>query len=261
MTLREQWAGGRQTVGVWNCLDDPITAEILGRSGFDFVVTDLQHGFVTMASAAQILNAVHHTPASPVIRVPWNSPEMIMRALDLGAESVIVPMVNNAEDARRAATPCRYAPTGSRSWGPLWSIPRGSTIGADDGDRMSTCIVMIETKEGLQNLAEITGVPGIDAVYVGPNDLALSLGLGQVRPRQSALLEAAIEEIITAAKSAGIAVGVDCFDLIEARHWYGRGADLVIIDSDSRALARGTAEAAAAARAFTSAVQGSSVTR
>lgn len=252
MTLKQRWATGRQTVGVWNCLDDPVTAEILGRSGFDFVVTDLQHGFVTMPSATQILNALHNTPASPVIRVPWNTPELIMRALDLGAEAVIIPMVNTVEEAEQAAAACRYAPAGGRSWGPLWSVPRGSMIKPDDGDQVSTCIVMIETREALQNLTKIARVPGIDAVYVGPNDLALSLGLGQVRPEQSALLEAAIEGIIIEAKSAGIAAGVDCLDLTEARHWCERGADLMIIDSDSRALARGTAEAATAAHAMTS---------
>lgn len=234
--LKQLWAIGQTAIGVWSGLDDAVAIEIVARSGFDFVVIDLQHGFATMASAPALMNALEHTPAIPVVRVPWNTPDLIMRALDLGACGVIVPLVSSAPEARAAADACRYAPAGNRSWGPLWTNPRRRLTDVAEGDAKATCIVMIETKEALANLEEIVRVEGVHAVYVGPNDLALSLGFGRVRFTESPELEAAIQTIVDTAHTAGIAVGVDCMGAAEARHWRERGADFMVTHTDSTLL-------------------------
>ncbi|MCK6211658.1 aldolase [Georgenia sp. EYE_87] len=242
MSLKQAWADGRVTFGVWSALDDPVAAEIVGRAGFDLVCVDLQHGFADPGSATAILAALHRTPAASVVRVAWNAPEQIMRALDLGAEGVIVPMVDDAEQARRAVAACRYAPAGRRSWGPLWGDARRGAPEPDEGDRLATCILMIETADGLANVEEIVRVPGVDAVYVGPNDLALSLGLGR-RP-EAPELEEAVLRVVDAARGAGVAVGIDRADPAGARRWAERGMDLVIAARDS-VLLREAADRAA----------------
>ncbi|WP_170297133.1 HpcH/HpaI aldolase family protein [Georgenia thermotolerans] len=243
MSLKDAWAGGRVTHGVWSALDDPVAAEIVGRAGYDLVCVDLQHGFAHLGSVGRILHALHGTPSAGVVRVAWNAPEQIMRVLDLGAEGVVVPMVDDAAQARRAADACRYAPAGTRSWGPLWGDVRRGFPEADEGDRIATCIVMIETAAGLENIERIVRVPGVHAVYVGPNDLALSLGLGRVPLEDSSELQEAVEHVMTTAHAADIAAGVDCAEPATARHWVARGMDLVISARDSVLLRRAVDEA------------------
>lgn len=236
MRLKELWKSQQVAYGIWSGLDDPIAVEIVGRSGFDFVVIDLQHGFASMSTSAQLMNALHSTESAAVVRVPWNTPDLVMRALDLGAEAVIVPLVNNADEASQAAAACRYAPAGNRSWGPLWSNPRRTMIEAAEGDRIATCIVMIETAQGIANLEQIVAVDGVHAVYVGPNDLSLSMGLNRVRYPESPELHDLIVRIITTAHDAGIAAGVDCNGAAEAHYWRDRGADFVISHTDHALL-------------------------
>lgn len=247
-TLKKLWADRTLAYGVWSALDDPIAAEIIGRSGFDFVVVDLQHGFAGMASAPALLNALDRTPSMPVVRVPWNTPDLLMRALDLGAGAVIVPLVNTAAEARLAADACRYAPAGNRSWGPIWTTARRHLVDVAEGDETATCIAMIETAEGLANLDEIVAVDGLHAIYVGPNDLALSLGFGRVRYPESPELQAVIERIIDTAHAAGIAVGVDCNGTAEIGHWRDYGADFVISHTDTALLVESSEAAARSAR-------------
>ena len=242
MSLKQAWADGRVTYGVWSALDDPVAAEIVGRAGFDLVCVDLQHGFADLGSATAILAALHRTPTASVVRVAWNAPEQIMRVLDLGAEGVIVPMVDDAEQARRAVDACRYAPAGRRSWGPLWGDARRSHPDPDEGDRLATCILMIETADGLANIEDIVRVPGVDAVYIGPNDLSLSLGIG--RRLDAPELDAAVARVVEAARGAGVAVGIDWADPAGARRWAQQGMNLVIAARDS-VLLRAAADRAA----------------
>ncbi|WP_176980751.1 HpcH/HpaI aldolase family protein [Paramicrobacterium humi] len=247
-TLKQVLTADTLAYGVWSGLDDPIAAEITGRSGFDFVVVDLQHGFASMASAPAIMNALEHTPSAPVIRVPWNTPDLLMRALDLGAEGVIVPMVSTAAEARQAVTACRYAPAGNRSWGPLWTTARRHLVDVAEGDEKATCIAMIETAEGYANIDEIVRVEGLTAVYVGPNDLALSMGFGRVRFPESPDLQNVIERIVDVAHAGGIAVGVDCNGTPEIGHWRDYGVDFVISHTDTTLLVESSEAAARAAR-------------
>ena len=154
MNLKQKLVNGDVLHGAWCGLDHPSVVQIFGHAGFDFVTIDMQHGFTTFGSLNTVIDALDKSGSSTMVRVPWNTPDYIMRALDLGAEGIIVPMVSTAEEARAAAQACRYAPAGTRSWGPIWTVTRNKAIDPAEGDARSFCLVMIETADGLANLDE-----------------------------------------------------------------------------------------------------------
>jgi 4-hydroxy-2-oxoheptanedioate aldolase len=236
--LKQLWSAGTPSFGAWSTLDDPVALELMGRAGFDFVTVDLQHGYASAASLPRLLPVLRATPARAFVRVAWNSPDQIMRALDCGAEAVVVPMVSTVAEAEAAAAACRYAPAGSRSWGPILANAAHSAIEPAAGDRIATCVVMIETREGLENAADIARVDGVDALYVGPNDLSLGLGLDRRSFHEAEELHAAIAQIIEAGAQAGTPVGVDCMSTADAHYWVGNGAAFTMSASDGLLLRR-----------------------
>ena len=248
MTLKQRLASGEVLHGTWCGLDHPAAVQILGQAGFDFVSLDMQHSFNTFGSMNVMIDALDKSGSAGMIRVPWNTPDYIMRALDLGAEAVIVPMVNTAEEARRAADACRYAPAGTRSWGPIWSVPRGRLVEHQDGDARAICVVMIETAAGLDNLDAILAVEGVDAVYIGPNDLSLSLGLGRVHYTASEKLRETIISIVRRCRAAGKIVGIDCTGAEQAHYWRDQGCNFTIFASDAGLLYSAAREAARAVK-------------
>ena len=164
---------GRRAIGAWLTVGSSFTAETMARAGLDCVVVDLQHGSVGWADLGAIIQAIDGAGSCAVVRVPWNDQPSIMRALDFGAAGVIVPMVSTPQEARSAADAVRYPPHGVRSFGPT----RGYYV--DDPNRIEpACLVMIETKAGLENIAAIAATPGVDGLFVGAADLGLDLGLG-----------------------------------------------------------------------------------
>lgn len=249
MTLRKMWASGRFVLGAWSGLADRVSVQVMGNAGFDLICIDLQHAYADLHSLPELLDALAHTKAAAAVRVPWNAPDPIMRALDLGAELVVVPMVSTPDEAAQAVRYCRYAPKGARSWGPLWGEVRGGAPDPEAGDLRATNALMIETAAGLANVNEIANVPGVDALYVGPNDLALSLGIDRATRRENAMFNDAVERIIAAAHGAGIAAGVDCEHAADVRTWRDRGADFVLSYHDSSLLAAAAKAAAVESRA------------
>src|SRR6478672_10624907 len=163
-SLKTIWRAGGSALGGWLSLREPILAEAAGSSGYDYVCVDMQHGLADYEHTVVLLHALAGTPAVPIVRVPWNEQGIIGRVLDAGAMGVIIPMVNSPDEARRAVTACRFAPDGSRSFGPEY-LGRPNELVA--------CIPMIETKQAVESIDDILAVPGIDAIYIGPADLSI----------------------------------------------------------------------------------------
>lgn len=243
--FRESLRARESMSGAWVFLNDAVTTQVMARAGFDFITIDLQHSYSTMSSADGLVEAVRQGGAPAIVRVPWNTPDLIMRSLDLGADGVIVPMVNTAAEAEAAASACHYAPRGTRSWGPLWQGVHERFPTHEEGDRSAACMVMIETAAAYAEIDAIAAVPDVDAVYIGQNDLSLSAGLGRKTFAESPELHAMIEHIIERSHARGTAVGLDCSGAEAARYWRERGVDFVIAANDVALL--GAAAAAASA--------------
>jgi 4-hydroxy-2-oxoheptanedioate aldolase len=206
--LKTRFAEGGTAVNGWCAIPSSVTAEIMGRAGFDLMTVDLQHGLIDYQTALTMIQVLQGLPAPVMVRVPWNEPGIVMKCLDAGVSGLICPMINTAEDARKLVQSTRYAPLGARSFGPTRAnMVHGQAYARAANDAILV-LAMIETREALVNLDEILAVEGIDGVYVGPSDLGLSLGHEPtLEPTAPEVLEA-ISEIRTRARAAGRVAGV-----------------------------------------------------
>jgi 4-hydroxy-2-oxoheptanedioate aldolase len=237
--LRTRLASGEGAYGAWCSLDGVLGAEVAALAGFDWACVDFQHGAASLDSAAAVFQAISAAGAVPLARVAGNDHWQIGRALDLGAAGVVVPMVNDPDEARHAVESVRYPPLGTRSFGPV----RAS---ASPGDPV--CIVMCETRRSVDGLAQIVAVDGVDAVYVGPRDLALSYGL-EAGPE----LERVIEQILATCVQSGVPVGIHTRSGEIARQYTDRGFRFAAVGSDRDLLARAALAELRAARGSTEA--------
>lgn len=245
--ILQAWASGRQLVGAWATIANPFSAELMARQGVDYVCVDNQHGLIDHSDTPSMLAAVEAGGSVPIVRVPWNEQPRIMAALDAGAFAVIVPMVNSAEEAQRAVAACRYPPRGIRSYGPQrarWVVGTTDPYELDD----VACIAMVETADGLKNLDEIVATEGIDAIYIGPSDLALGVGQ-KPGPRPFADLAEPIGLIKAACRRHGVAVGIHSMSGEVAARFLEDGFDMVTTVSDAALLAGAVAENLRIARA------------
>ncbi len=243
------WRQGKRTIGVWLSLANVHTAETLANLGFDWLCIDLQHGLLDYKDLTGMLPAISTTDATPLVRVPWNEPYEIMKALDAGAYGVIVPMVNNRAEAEQAVAACRYPPAGIRSFGPVRAALRG---GRDDYARRANeevaCIAMIETAEGVDNVDEIAATPGLDGIYIGPSDLALAIGLAPRGDNDDPAHVKTVRLIHAACHKQGVAIGIQAFSLGFARRYLELGFHFVTLGSDIGFLSKSASEELAAAR-------------
>lgn len=199
---------GRTPLGAWLGSGAPSTAEALGCAGFDFLVVDMEHTPIDTPQMIGILQAIAGTPAQAIVRPPWNDMVMVKRALDAGAQSLLLPFVQNADEARRAVAYTRYPPDGLRG---VAGTHRGSRYGTVSnylkraGEEICV-IVQIETLPALAKLDEIAAVPGIDSIFIGPSDLSASMGhLGDIaNPAVQGHLAAAAKACRRAGKPSGI---------------------------------------------------------
>lgn len=206
--LKARWAKDKVTLGAWCMIPEPLTAEALGRAGFDWVLVDMQHGCMDYEKALNMIRAIDTTSAAPILRVPWNDPGIIGRALDAGALGIVIPMIQTADDAKRAVDACLYPPEGRRSFGPVRVGMRdGPGYFMEANDRIAV-IPMIETPEALANVEDIAAVPGVDALFVGPFDLSIALGLPPGDNDGKPAFDAAIAKVSAAARNANIATAV-----------------------------------------------------
>ena len=247
-TALAAWRRGEQTIGCWLSLANAYTAETMGRIGFDVVCIDLQHGLIDYQDLTYMLPAVSTGDSTPIVRVPWNEPYEIMKALDAGAYGVIIPMVNNRAEAEQAVAACRYPPDGNRSFGPIRAALYGGRGYANEANSQIACLAMIETREGIDNLDEIASTPGLDGIYIGPADLALAMGL-PVRgdqPEEEHL--EMVTRIRDACREHGIAVGIHTSSVEYSQKYLELGLNYVTLSSDSRAISQTASTELAAAR-------------
>lgn len=237
--------GGPLVVGAWLRTTSVVTADVLGSCGFDFIVLDAQHGEGGVDSALALLPALDRGGASVLVRPASADPSSIGRALDLGADGVVVPMVETAQQAHHIIDACRYAPAGRRSYGPV----RVATGDPEGANRTVACIPMIETRDGLAAAEQIAAVTGIDAVFVGLMDLAISLGVARDAVATSPLLDDAIARVVEAAGDRP--VGTIGFTDAHASRMAERGVRFITVGSDVTFLRRAATDQLEATRAAT----------
>jgi len=247
-SLPELWSSGGTALGAWISLRDPVVAEIAATSGFDYVCVDMQHGLSDLDITIGMLQAMARTPTVPIVRVPWNEQGIIGRVLDAGALGVIIPMVNSPEEARRAVDSCRYAPAGTRSFGPLVA---GARHGADYFTRANetvACMPMIETKQAVEAIDDILGVEGIDAVYIGPADLSITYGLPPAMDNPDDAFVNALETVVAACQRHGVVPGIHSSAALAGKRAAG-GFRLITVSGDAGPIMQALRADAKAARA------------
>jgi len=247
--LRELWGREEPAFGLWRMLSDPITAELCAATDFDYSVLDLQHGFGSFSDLPITLQAARAAGHQPLVRTPWRDEWMIMRAIDAGAAGVIVPMINSRHEAAEAVAACKFPPAGVRSWGPMWGDVREDAAPVPNmANERVACIIMIETQQAVEQLEEIVQVPGIDAIYIGPNDLALSCGFGRDTYVDNAEVDELIQGIVDTCVEAGVPAGVHCSSVEMALDWVERGALMLTAATDTTLIKDGAASVLARVR-------------
>jgi 4-hydroxy-2-oxoheptanedioate aldolase len=225
---------------------DAGVAEVIGDLGFDYVCVDLQHGLIDYDAAVSIFRALVGRGAIVICRVPANDAGIIGKVLDAGAMGVIVPMVNTPDEARLAVRACRYAPDGSRSYGPIRARRQYGADYATWANERVSCIPMIETAEAVENLDAILDVDGIDAVYVGPTDLGVSMGLAPGLDNPDERYQAAIVAVLDGCRRRSVVPGIHSGPPLAATRLQ-QGFRMVTVCADLLALETGARVALEAA--------------
>lgn len=230
----------RGQIGMWVCSGSPTSAEIAASSGLDWILIDGEHAPLSLESIQLQLMAAAPYPATPVVRVPSVDRVAIKQYLDLGAQNILAPMVNTVEDAQEAARATRYPPDGVRGVGS--ALARGARWNRVDNyltranTELVSLFVQIETAEAVENAADIANVDGVDGIFIGPSDLAASMGL--IGQQGHPDVVANVERAITAGKDAGVFVGINAFDPALAHKYLDAGVDFILVGADVAILAR-----------------------
>lgn len=245
-TLSQRLAAAKRAqIGMWVCSGSPLVAEICAASGFDWLLVDMEHAPNGLESVLAHLQALAAYPVTPVVRVPVNDPVIIKQVLDLGAQNLLIPMVDSPGQAAAAARAVCYPPDGVRGVGS--ALARGSRWNRVEdylarADTTISLTVQIETVAALRNIEAIASTPGVDAVFMGPSDLAASLGvLGQ---QDHPDVVAAVETGIAAGRRLGVPVGVNAFAPLTADRYLAAGASFVLVGADVTVLARSSEQLA-----------------
>lgn len=236
--LRAMKAEGRPIVNAWLSIGSAYAAENIAHQGFDAATIDCQHGMIGFETALTMLQALSSTPATPMVRPSRLDPGEIMHYLDAGSYGVICPMISTAADAAALVSACRYPPAGTRSFGPARGLLYGGVDYRDHANEAIVVLAMIETLEGLDNLEAILAVPGLDGIYVGPNDLGLAMGAEPANEPALGPVAAAIEKVRERTRAKGKIAGIFCSDGEAAARRVAEGFDLVTPGNDAALLRR-----------------------
>lgn len=243
--FKQALVSGQKQVGLWSALASPVVAEILAGAGFDWIVIDGEHAPNDIPSLVSQLQAMRGGTAEPVFRIPWNDTVMIKRALDVGARTLLVPFVQNAEEARQAVAATRYPPRGVRG---VAVAVRASDFGRVpqylENAHQDTCVlVQLETRAALKEIEAIAHIDGVDGMFIGPSDLAADMGhLGNNKHPE---VQAAIKDAATRIRATGKSAGTLARDAESAEEMFAAGFNFVAAGIDVALLAR-NAEALAA---------------
>ncbi|MEA3216823.1 MAG: 4-hydroxy-2-oxoheptanedioate aldolase [Acidimicrobiia bacterium] len=206
--LKAKWRTGEPTFGAWLAIPNALVAEAVAQAGFDYLCIDMQHGLADYSQAVAMLQAISTTDCTPIVRVPWNEPGIIGRMLDAGAMGIVIPMVNSVEEARAATGACRYHPAGYRSFGPIRAMVYAGGDYYEHANDEIACIPMIETRRAIDDLDAILDVPGIDAVYIGPADLAITYEVAPGVDNPDPDYQKGLATVVSACRTRGIVAGI-----------------------------------------------------
>ena len=247
--LKEIWSSGKGAINGWLAIPSGFSAEVMAQCGFASVTVDMQHGVQDYLSMVQCFQAMQAHPITPMVRVPWNEPGIVGKALDGGAMGVICPMINSPAEAEAFVSYCKYPPRGARSNGPIRAAMYGEAtsyqVTANDE---TLAIPMIETKQAVESIDAILDVPGIAAIYVGPSDLGFSYGMKPILDREEPEILKIYERLIEATSKRGIYAGIHCGTASYAARAMGMGFRLTTIANDSGLMAQAARAAVAQVR-------------
>ena len=246
--LRSLWSAGKAAVNGWLAIPNSFSAETMAHQGWDSLTVDMQHGVVDYQAMVTMLQAISTTETVPVVRVPWLEPGILMKTLDAGAYAVICPMVNTRVDAQNLVAWTHYAPRGTRSFGPVRALLYGGADYPQHANDTIVTLAMIETAQALDNLDDILAVEGLDAVYIGPSDLSISLGCKPSMDDLEPKAAQAVDHILARAKAHGVVAGIHNAGPEAALKRIAKGFQFVTVSSDARLIAAGAQQVIAKMR-------------
>jgi len=246
--VRAHLRSAELSVGIWANLRDPRVAHAMARADLDWVCVDQQHGYAAGTDTLDLVAAVRAAGRHALVRVPWNRPETIGQALDVGADGVIVPMVESAEDARAAVAATRYAPEGRRSWGGTRSPVAPSANDPAVTNASTACLVMVETPAAVEQVEEIAAVDGVDGIFLGPFDLSIAYGMPISELVDDRGNASPLRRVVAACRRNGIAAGAYGGTLDRSVALRSSGFTMLAVTSDDALVASAAAATAAEAR-------------
>lgn len=233
--VKQKIKKGETTVGSWLSLAHPSIAEIMAKSGFDWIVIDMEHTTITISDMEPLIQVIEASGVVPLVRLSSNNPVLAKQVMDMGAYGIIVPMINTKEEAEMAVKSIKYPPVGTRGVGLYRAQEFGDTFDEykDTINEQSIVIVQIEHKDGVADIDNIVKVEGVDGVFIGPYDLSCSLGVsGQL---DHPLVQEARDKVVAVAQKAGIAIGTHVVfpDTDEVKNRKEQGYNFIAYTTDA----------------------------
>ena len=234
--VRSKLKRGEPSIGTWLTLPDPVAAHLMARAGFDWLTVELEHTPITMETAAECFAVIAATGPVPLARIPWNTGENIKRVLDTGAWGVVVPMVNSRAEAEAVVAAARFSPLGNRSVGGQLHAATFDTDPAtyyDHANEEILVVIMAEHIQAIEAADDILSVPGVDAVFIGPNDLHNSMGRKPVFDSDHKEFVDAVQHICKTARKYGVAPGIHVVDAAAAKRRIEEGFQFIAVASEA----------------------------
>lgn len=248
--IKTLWENGQTVINGWLHTPNTWTAEVMATQGWDSLTVDMQHGLMGIETAIQMIQVISNCGVVPLARVTWNDPGMMMKLLDGGAYGIICPMINTRAEAEAFVKACRYPPDGYRSSGPTRASLFAGADYVKHANHEILTFAMIETVEALDNIEGIASVPGLDAFYIGPGDLKLSLTGESSMDNTDPVFMEALARILAAARKHRLRVGIHTASTDYARLMIEKGFQFITIKADTVFLREAARQAVASIRSI-----------